>query len=155
MKTAPLQLIKYLIPDVSCSANRVFDANKEYEFREDLFGVDVSVTPTGTSEEGEEQDHCWSIEMTLSKKIADQQNFPYSFSATIVGYFICGAVPANLTEERLVRVNGASVLYGVAREVIRHLTSPGPWGELMIPTLSFYEPAATAKGEPQQVAASE
>jgi hypothetical protein len=139
MKTAPLQLVRYLVSESSCAANKDFDPAKDYGIRGDLFSVAVDVAP-GEAPEGESAGHYWSIELTLAQKLGVNQNFPYAFSATIVGFFTCEEpLPAGISEEQMVRVNGSSILYGITREVIRHLTSSGPWGELMLPTLSFYE----------------
>ena len=142
MKAAPLQLIRYLISESSCVANRDYDPQKDSEFREDLFNVNVDLSAGKVAEKETAAERYWSIEMKLEQKIVPQQNFPYAFTATLVGFFTCAEdLPPNISEERMVRVNGSSILYGIAREVVRHLTSPGPWGELMLPTLSFYEPS--------------
>lgn len=40
---------------------------------------------------------------------------------------------------RLVRITGASMLYGAAREMITSVTARGPHGMLTLPSVSFYE----------------
>ena len=67
----------------------------------------------------------------------------------LVGFFGCrDGFPSPEDEEQFVRVNGSSMLYGAAREIVRSLTSRGPWGELMLPGISFYDKGAKPKEEP-------
>ena len=49
------------------------------------------------------------------------------------------------SETRFVQVNGSSMLYGMAREHIRSLTAAGPWGAIILPTMSFYDNKETAQ----------
>jgi preprotein translocase subunit SecB len=39
--------------------------------------------------------------------------------------------------EKLLRVNGASILYSSAREFLITVTSRGPWAPMILPTISF------------------
>ena len=80
--------------------------------------------------------------MTISQKLKEGQNFPYKFDLSLIGFFACNdgfSSPAD--EEHFVRVNGSSMLYGAARELVRSLTARGPWGELFLPSISFYDKA--------------
>jgi preprotein translocase subunit SecB len=47
--------------------------------------------------------------------------------------------------ERLVKVNGPSMLYGALREIVKALTSRGPYGAIVLPSPSFYLPQPAAK----------
>src|SRR5439155_22261424 len=73
-------------------------------------------------------------------------NVPYFFSLELVGFFeVAEAVPDDRID-RLVKTNGPSMLYGIAREVVRDITSRGPYLGVLLPSVSFYEPP-TAPGE--------
>lgn len=86
--------------------------------------------------------------MTIHQQIGPQQNFPYEFKLVIVGAFTCGdELPEGVSKETFVKVNGSSVLYGVAREMIRATTARGPYLDLMVPTISFYEPPRVEHAE--------
>ncbi|RME69384.1 MAG: hypothetical protein D6781_08710 [Verrucomicrobia bacterium] len=50
--------------------------------------------------------------------------------------------------ERLIRVTGASMLYGATREMVSAITSRGPHGMLTLPSVSFLGPDETP--EPSQ-----
>lgn len=41
--------------------------------------------------------------------------------------------------ERLVRITGASMLYGAVREMVTSVTARGPHGMLTLPSVSFFE----------------
>ncbi len=47
--------------------------------------------------------------------------------------------------KRLVRVTGASMLFGVAREMLSAITARSPNGLMTLPSVSFYEPPPQKK----------
>jgi preprotein translocase subunit SecB len=139
MRSSPLQLLRYFVEDISCNSNPNYDSEKEFEFLEDQFRVDTTVAPRELDTEHE--DHSWMVEMSIRQQIGPNQNFPYDFKVRIVGFFLCGSnLPNDWSPEYFVKVNGSSVLYGVAREIVRATTARGPWSDVIVPTLSFYEP---------------
>lgn len=154
MKHSPLQLLRYFAPEISCSANLEFDPAKECVNVLDQLSVNVNVGQQQAPENA--PGHSWSVEMKVSQKLKSGQNFPYRFDLSLIGLFFCrDGFPTPADEEQFVQVNGSSMLYGAAREVVRCLTSRGPWGEVLLPTVSFYdgtpkphaEPTATARPE--------
>src|SRR5580692_8612473 len=117
MKQSPLELLRYLVPEISCSANPNFDPNKECEGGRDKYTVEAAVIRQESQKDA--PGHSWSVEMTISQKLEEGQNFPYEFEITIVGFFTClEGLPPAAEEERFVRVNGSSLLYGAARELV-------------------------------------
>ena len=137
MRRSPLQLLRYFVDEISCTANPNYDLDRDLEVLEDQFKVTTAVRPPG-HEEAEKRS--WVVEMLIHQQIGPNQNFPYEFKLSIVGFFDCySKLPSALPTEYFVKVNGCSVLYGVAREMIRATTARGPWSDVMIPTLSFYE----------------
>ena|SRR5579872_2914565 len=146
MKHSPLQLLRYLVPEASCSANAKFDPEKGLEGGTEQ----LSVTAVVSQQKAPDNfvGHSWTVEMTIFQKLKEGQNFPYKFEITLIGFFACGnGLPPAAEEERFVRVNGSSMLYGAAREIVRSLTARGPWGELFLPAISFYDQDSKAKGE--------
>lgn len=152
MKPSPLQLVRYLVTDIACTANPNFNAEKALEGSFEQYSVDIKVAPLEPTKEY--PGHPWSVEMAITQKIKDGQNFPYEFRISLVGMFACqdGALQSE-KETQFVRVNGSSMLYGIAREHIRALTAAGPWGAIIIPTMSFYENKEQAPKEEAQVKA--
>ncbi len=144
MKNSPLQLIRYLVPEIACSANPAFDPEKPCDGGLEQFSVEASVNHQDAPKDT--AGNAWSLEMRLSQKLPEGKNFPYKFELTVVGFFICkDGVPPQAGEERFVRINGSSMLYGAARELVRTTTAMGPWGALLLPTISFYGKDANHK----------
>ena len=87
----------------------------------------------------------WRVTLRVSFGPADPKTpAPYHGTTEIVGLFtVDPAWPAAKTEE-LVRVNGASLLYGAIRETLLTLTTRATHGEFLMPTLSFIETKAPA-----------
>jgi preprotein translocase subunit SecB len=144
MKHSPLQLLRYFVPEMSFSANQAFNPEKACESGNEQFSVEAVVTKQKALENF--PGHSWSVEMVISQKIKEGQNFPYQFKLTLVGMFACkDGVMTDDIENQFVRVNGSSMLYGAARELVRLTTTLGPWGEIILPTISFYNKEATQK----------
>lgn len=136
MKLSPLQLTRYLVTDICCRANPKFNPEKEMQGALDLFSVDVRINPL-EPEKGV-AGHSWSLELNITQKKKDEQNFPYEFNISMLGFFTIQEIQDAEKELRFVEVNGSSTLYGMAREQIRVITAAGPWGPMILPTLSFY-----------------
>jgi preprotein translocase subunit SecB len=90
--------------------------------------------------------------MTIHQQIGPEQNFPYEFKLDIVGFFTCSdELPKGVSKDTFAKVNGCSILYGVSREMIRATTARGPWLDLMVPTISFYEPPLIKEVKKEEV----
>ena len=80
----------------------------------------------------------WRVSLDIRHKEAGGETPRYRFRLRIVGFFRwAGAETPEADVARLVAVNGASILYSSARELLLLLTSRMPWGQLSLPTLSF------------------
>ena len=146
MKISPLQLNRYVVTDVSCIANPHFSPEKEMVGALEQYAINVKVSPppSGQTSAG----HSWSVELEIIQKKKDGENVPYEFRIALVGMFTCQSGDLNTAKEnRFVQVNGSSMLYGIAREHIRAITSAGPWGGIIIPTISFYDGGTQPKEE--------
>jgi len=144
MKHSPLQLLRYFVPEIHCSANQAFDEDKSRDSGYDQFSVEATVSrqksPKGF------HGHSWSVEMAIQQQLKEGQNFPYQFKLIIIGIFVCNhGKMTDEAETQFVKVNGSSLLYGAACELIRSTTALGLWGELMLPTTSFYDKDAVRR----------
>jgi len=145
MKLSPLDLCRYFVTELSCSANPEFNVEQPVEVAIDQFSVETTIRKVPVDAPGRVG---WSIDLTLSYQAAPKQNYPYGYSIQLVGFFSSPTeVPEGLDDERLVRVNGSSMLYGIAREMLRTTSAAGPWGEILIPTVSFLESQQGAESE--------
>ena len=158
MKLSPLQLLDYVVAEFHFSLNSKFDPKKNVEKKLE----DIEATPGCTPIT--DKPRCWTISLELKYQPAADTNTPYLFALTLVGMVeVDEDFPVKLTE-RLVQTNGPSVLYSIARELIREQTARGPEGPFILPTASFVQdpppaqatqpaiPAATGEQTPVPVA---
>ena len=52
--------------------------------------------------------------------------------------------------ERLVHINGPSMLYGALREIVKAVTLRGPYGAIILQSPSFYLPEPEPKAPVEQ-----
>jgi preprotein translocase subunit SecB len=136
MKLSPLQLVRYLVPEVACVANAAYDDKKPSDLSETSFKAESQIHPLESK--SPDKYSSWSVELDLSQDADEKANVPYHFNIKLVGLFRCNNKEGNVPAEVFVRTNGSSILYGIARETLRSLTSVGPWGDMLLPTVSFY-----------------
>jgi preprotein translocase subunit SecB len=75
---------------------------------------------------------------------------PYKLDLQITGFFeVLPDYPENKVKE-LIRITGASLLYSGAREYVLGFTSRGPWGPVLLPTISFLEPNQQEEPQPKK-----
>jgi len=142
MKVSPLQLKRHVMPEVACTANSDYEPSRIIELNENSFKAQSRAKRMETQADDASSE--WAVELIVSQESDPVSNVSYAFRIVLVGTFVYATHPANVPEEVFVKTNGSSILYGIAREIIRSLTASGPWGALLIPTISFY-------GEPAQV----
>ena len=139
MKLSPLKLTSYFCSDISFSANPDFDPAKPVELKIDEFSCNHKVE----SVKGAERQY--QVGLCVKHQISKKSNSPCSYSVELIGFFeIAEAFPVE-KREQAVRINAPSVLYGIAREVVRSITAHGPFNAVVVPTVSFID-NATAKG---------
>ena len=84
------------------------------------------------------------LALELGSNTPDQES-PYTARLTIEGEFeVAEAYPAD-TREELIRVTGASMLYGACREMLANLTARSTHGMSTLPSVSFGSPRSVAK----------
>lgn len=139
MKLARISLIDYFATDLVLGTNHAFSPDQPVKFEE----KDFVVTPTVRKNEGAPLDgRRWQVIVEIRHQPAPGVNFPYSYRVVLVGQFGVQDGVQTEDEERFVRIQGASVLYGMAREIVRALTGRGPYRPVILPTVNFYEQKA-------------
>lgn len=138
MELAPLQLIRYWIDDLEIHAHRQFDVeNEESDFLDSL-DVNANVSELDPPE-GISGDLGLFWLVSLSIKVGDDAKVtdPYDIRLNLSG--IVQTSPKLVSENlrRIVDVNGPSMLFGVAREIVRNLTASGPFPAVLFPSVSF------------------
>lgn len=62
----------------------------------------------------------------------------------MVGYVLAQPGFPKEKMQRAVEINGPSMLFGAAREILRAATGRGPYGPVLIPSTSFFKPEKKA-----------
>ncbi|MES2738369.1 MAG: hypothetical protein V4672_18760 [Verrucomicrobiota bacterium] len=152
MKLSPLQLVRYLMPDVFCVAYADYDPEKPRHYGDQSLQVSGSVTPMKADKKDDFS--TWSVDLELQLEPSEDTNVPYRIAIKLVGLFRCSSTPADMPTDAFVQANGSSILYGIARELIRGLTAIGPWGQVLLPTLSFTPetPSTATRSSPPKTA---
>ncbi|MGJ8650769.1 MAG: hypothetical protein ACSHX4_10455 [Opitutaceae bacterium] len=145
---SPLELERYFVSDQAVTARDVFSPDKEIETRVEEYSVTNEAIRLPAAEDQPEK---WQVSVHIKHQPAAKTNFPYDFRLTIVGIFRCIIDKAEPTHiERLMKINGSSMLYGMSREIIRANTERGPWSGIVIPTYSFYEPKPNTEAQAKE-----
>ena len=133
-KPVLFHLRRYFVIQSSFKANREFESNRLEEI-----GLDVDATMY----QSKKQKNVWNITITIKTKDGtNPETCPYLFEVTLFGVFVCPQYLKMSKDERvnfkkLFYVNGCSVLYSTARELIRGMTASGPYRPCILPTFRF------------------
>lgn len=135
LKQSPLEILNHVFDEVSLKANpsETEHGPAKVEAKRMLAG---------------HKDDIRNKMLTLSVIVASSDpSQPSSYEATCVvrGYF---QVAESFPEEKidsLVRITGASILYGACREMLANLTARSSHGMISLPSISFIEASAPEK----------
>lgn len=139
MRPSPLQLRHVLYTKVSVLGNPSVD--KERPMRAagfDFNGVNIKAKVGVGQKEGQDEDprdFVVNLEITIDGKEGNPA--PYLVDIAVVGVFNVLSTLARERRRDLVTVNGASILYGVVREVVLSLTSRFSTGPMTLPGMNF------------------
>lgn len=138
---SPIELDRYYVSDQAFTARSTFSSEQAIKTRVEEYTVSHQVLRLSHDENEQ-----WEVTVSIKHQPALETNFPYDFRLSIVGIFRCTVADAKPEfVERIMKINAASILYGMAREIIRANTERGPWSGIVIPTFSFYEPKPKAE----------
>jgi len=130
----PLKLERYFFTKTVCAATPGYVGE----------GTSGGMVNVKTSIMGRKNDPLrWKIHLAiaLSEK-TDRRSVPYDFTLGLEGFFLLG----NETDKQggpcdsfasMVYVRGASMLYAIATEYMRNITSAGPYGQFILPDHIF------------------
>jgi preprotein translocase subunit SecB len=84
-----------------------------------------------------EEPHQYQIRLIVSDNAEANADRPYRLDFAAVGFFEIDQDFEHNDIERLVRINGSSVLYSALRELVLIITSRSAWGPITLPTINF------------------
>lgn len=145
MKLSPIQLLDYHVTSLSVEACASFNRDKPM----DLNPADLEAGATSKLLNDGDQPR-WAVSLVLRHEPKEGKNIPYRLALEMVGLVSAIANKVDDTINHAVQVNGPSMLFGAAREILRDATARGPYGSIIIPSASFFTPPPTADVLPQE-----
>ncbi|WP_081887600.1 protein-export chaperone SecB [Verrucomicrobium sp. BvORR034] len=140
MKLSPIQLLEYHVIHLDVEACATFDQERPM----DLDSADLEVSSeTKMLDDGAEPR--WAVSLTVRHEPVEGKNVPYRLLVELVG--LVSAIPKTVDDalEHAIAVNGPSMLFGAAREILRDTTARGPYGPIVVPSASFFTPPPTTE----------
>lgn len=145
MRPAQISLTKYVVNEFQLKVNKAFDSLKPTVVQVDDLQLLPEATPLSTDRRS------WSVILRLTLDAAPERNMPYTVSIEVVGTVLVDQTVKDENIERFIQINGMSLVFSVTREIVRAMTSRGPWGGVLLPTVTFWEPKpAPSEPEPKQ-----
>jgi preprotein translocase subunit SecB len=134
MKAAQIQLTNYFVSELQFAANRDFKPDNPCNVTADELQVAHQASPKG------ENKRQWQITLRIALNASPESNSPYSFLTEMIGFIDVAESVSDDYIERFARINGTSLVFAAAREIIKAATARGPFKPLMLPTVTFWEP---------------
>ncbi len=126
MKNSPLQLDGYFFSHVEVRAHADADPAVDPRLR--------TVSELGKDEEGGRYLVTLRVEIGRAQ---DNTSPPYTGAVEVRGFFrVLEGYPPERRDE-MIYVNGSTLLYGAAREMLLNITARGPWPGLLLPSVRF------------------
>lgn len=147
MQLSPLQLLEYTFYGVSVMPVDGYVADPEFSAGLVFFPGKLALSAdTGLALLTEEASYSdFGVRLTLRVGPKEDSLAPYQIEVSVRGVMRMHLTQSiGQAEERRVRalVNGASLLYGVVREMVSNITSRSAHGQLLLPSLSFADLAS-------------
>lgn len=151
MKLSPIQLLDYHVTSLSVEACASFNRDKPMDL--DPTDLEVSASSKMLTDGDEPR---WAVTLSLRHEPVQGKNIPYRLVIELVGLVSTVMKKTDEGVNHAVDVNGPSMLFGAAREILREATARGPHGSIIIPSASFFTapppPAEAKAAKPRRVA---
>ena len=144
MSLTPLRLENYFFTRVRTEANLDFASAEGRVPDQSEIEVNTKVEVFRHNEDAAR----YQLIVTIDEASSDAGQLPYEIEIQAVGFVTVNPGFEDGDVERLVYVNGASMLYTAAREYLLTITGRGPWGGFYLPTTNFHRPAQEAPADP-------
>lgn len=148
MKLSPLQVKHYHFTALSVTARQDADI-EQLDYGSDPYppmdGSSLRTEVTLGEPDNESDPHQFVVMLGIFGATKEESNFPYEFSACLEGVFTIEHDGDLDERKRLVVCNGASILYGAAREQLLSLTARHKYGPMLLPAANFNGMAPSEK----------
>ena len=149
METSPLQLDAYFIDEITAKVNTAFDpTTQEY-----LGQLTVSPQHLIRTDDGDH--HQLVLTVTYLPQEGSEASLPYYVEITARGFYHWeGADLDDDQRNRMLALNGSSILYGLMRAEVAQVTALGQHGTMLLPTVNLLEAFAAQEGDSQSSGAT-
>ena len=137
---SPLKCRGYFVTELMVTANPDHDIKSlsKLDFK------DLQIESSDAALPVELGERLWRVLLQIRQNVGSDKNAPYNFAITLFGHFeVHPDYPADKVQ-KMVAINGSSILYGAARQMLQDAMHNGPFPALLLPTVSFNEPAQSA-----------
>jgi len=143
MDLAPLQLSDYFVIAINVEAQSDYAPSAPDEFDVETLEkllVDAKCIPD------EKTENRFTVTLTIKQDRIEGKNLPYVFELRMVGFLDFLAKDWEQGEiQRQIEINGPSMLFGAAREILRAATGRGPFGPVLLPSTTFFKERSKPK----------
>jgi preprotein translocase subunit SecB len=138
MQPSPLQLLQCCFESVNVVAVPDFDnSQRDPSFVFNPTGMEMS-SETAVQDLGGDKEWCdYAIRLVVGFEPKQPNATPYRGQLALQGVVRMHGAKTLLDRKQLAVVNGVSLMYGVARDMVCTLTSRGVHGQMLLPTLNF------------------
>ena len=138
MQPSPLQLLQCCFESVNVVAVPDFDnSQRDPSFVFNPTGMEMS-SETAVQDLGGDKEWCdYAIRLVVGFEPKQPNATPYRGQLGLQGVVRMHGAKTLLDRKQLAVVNGVSLMYGVARDMVCTLTSRGIHGQMLLPTLNF------------------
>lgn len=134
MNASPLQLEDYFIEELSMQINHAFDVET------DTLDGDISVEPQHLVRSDDTGHHQVAMTVAYVPREGAEEKLPYSIRVSGRAFFRLDDSGLTKAErKKTVILNGSSILFGLLRAEVAHVTSLGPWGRILLPTINLID----------------
>jgi hypothetical protein len=135
---SPLQLKHHVFPVVNIRSNPSGTQDGPIHFNQHVVHLGVPEKP-----------NLWQVELHVNQQSADAKRpFCYEVEIHVVGIVELNEAVEKDKREIVAAVNGLSLIYGAAREMVMNITARAPHGPYCLPSLNFAEVLKQAKRAP-------
>jgi preprotein translocase subunit SecB len=134
MDLAPIQLTDYFVHSLNVEALPSYDTSQAAELDIEALTVEAKCF-----QPDDQAPRHFGIDLVIKQAALESKNLPYSYELHMIGFI---EVMPNVPQEaikRIAEINGPTMLFGAAREILRAATGRGPYGPVLIPSTTFYK----------------
>jgi preprotein translocase subunit SecB len=131
MPQPPLNIENYFIDEITVKANPDFDPKRG----QTKTGINIS-SNVGQKKDDDLRFRVW-MDIKAGNVTPEAFNSPYNIHLTLRGFFSFAKGTPKEIVDKMLSINGTSILYGIGRGVVVQITASGPNGKFILPATNL------------------